>query len=95
MGPLSSWFNQLEWLRDKDGRVACDCLRLEHLDDDLPTYLQRPIRLRRENVTKTGHDYRAMYTDELAEIVAQLFAEDIRHFGFSFDGPATRNFFRQ
>jgi hypothetical protein len=32
-----------------------------------------------------------MYTDELAEIVARLFQDDIDHFGFSFESPATRN----
>ena len=32
-----------------------------------------------------------MYNDELTEIVAETFRDDIEHFGFSFDGPATRN----
>ena len=41
MGPLSSWFNQLEWIRDERGSVVCDCLRMEKLDDDLPAYLDR------------------------------------------------------
>jgi hypothetical protein len=34
-----------------------------------------------------------MYSDELADIVARRFRDDIQHFGFSFDGPATRNVF--
>ena len=91
MGPLSSWFNQLDWIRDERGAVACDCLRLERLDVDLDAYLQRRIGQRRRNVTEERYDYRAMYTDELAEIVAQTFRDDIEHFGFTFDGPATRN----
>jgi hypothetical protein len=93
MGPLNSWFNQLEWIRDETGQVACDCLRMEQLEQDLPAYLAQPVGLRRRNVTKSRYDYRAMYTDELVEIVATLFREDIDHFGFSFDGPATRNIF--
>lgn len=93
MGPLSSWFNQLEWLRDADGRIACDCLRLENLDTDLSAYLHRKVALGRTNVTQTRYDYRSMYTDELAQIVAEVFREDIEHFGFRFDGPATRNVF--
>jgi hypothetical protein len=36
-----------------------------------------------------------MYTDELAEIVASLFQDDISHFGFSFEGAATKNVFVQ
>ncbi len=91
MGPLSSWFNQLEWLRDESNEVACECLRLEHLGEDLSFFLKRRINLRRTNATRAVYDYRSMYTDELAEIVRNLFREDIEHFGFSFDGPATRN----
>ncbi len=34
-----------------------------------------------------------MYSDELAEIIGDVFREDIDHFGFTFDGPATRNTF--
>jgi hypothetical protein len=93
MGPLTSWFNQLDWLRDESGAVACDCLRMERLEVDLEAYLNRRIRLRQRNVTKRRYDYRSMYTDALADIVARLFRDDIEHFGFSFDGPAARNIF--
>ncbi len=93
MGPLSSWFNQLEWLRDETGTVVCDCLRMEQLPEDLRTYLGRPIRLRRKNETRSRYDYRVMYTDELREIVAETFRDDIEYFGFTFDGAATRNVF--
>ncbi len=44
-------------------------------------------------MTQSRYDYRSMYTDELAEIVARLFRDDIDYFGFTFDGPATRNTF--
>lgn len=92
MGPLSSWFNQLDWVRDENGAVACDCLRMESLDADLAAYLGRHIDLPRRNVTRSRFDYRAMYTDELATVVADCFKDDIEHFGFRFEGPATRNF---
>jgi hypothetical protein len=36
-----------------------------------------------------------MYTDDLASLVADYFKEDIDHFGFEFEGPATRNYFRR
>jgi hypothetical protein len=91
MGPLSSWLNQLEWIRDESGTVVCDCLRMENLNRDLPAYLDRRVKLERSNVTKRSYDYRTMYTDELVEEVARLFRDDIEHFGFSFDGPATKN----
>ena len=91
MGPLSSWFNQLEWIRDERGLVACECLRLEHLEEDLAEYLGMRVRLIRSNVTETRYDYRAMYTDALAEVIADRFRDDIEHFGFDFAGPATRS----
>lgn len=91
MGPLSSWFNQLDWLRDASGRVACDCLRMEFLEDDLRRYFGKPIQLPRRNITRTKYDYRSMYTSELAAVVADVFRDDIDHFGFNFDGSATRN----
>jgi hypothetical protein len=94
MGPLSSWFNQLEWIRDERGAVACQCLRMEFLQDDLRFFLNRSIALERRNTTKGKYDYRSMYTDGLADVVAETFREDIEYFGFTFDGPATRNVVR-
>jgi hypothetical protein len=91
MGPLSSWFNQLDWVRDDRGAITCDCLRMERLEGDLANYLKRKVRLKSANVTRNRYDYRSMYTDDLAEEVARIFREDIEHFGFSFDSPATRN----
>ena len=93
MGPLSSWFNQLDWIRDERGTVVCDCLRMENLEEDLQSFLARRMELKRRNVTREQYDYRSMYTDELADIVARLFHDDIQYFGFSFGGPATRNIF--
>lgn len=91
MGPLSSWFNQLEWIVDERGNVACDCLRLEHLERDLSEYFGIPLSIPRRNVTQETYDYRSMYTDELIEIVADIFRDDIEYFGFDFEGSATRN----
>ena len=93
MGPLSSWFNQLEWIRDERGAVACDCLRMETLDGDLPVYLARALRIRQRNTTQLKYDFRGMYTDALADVVAEVFCEDIAYFGFTFEGAATRNVF--
>jgi len=93
MGPLSSWFNQLEWIRDERGSVVCDCLRMEKLDEDLPAYLGHALTLNQRNVSRSRQDYRAMYSDELAGIIEHIFREDIDYFGFTFDGPATRNTF--
>lgn len=91
MGPLNSWFNQLEWLRDGSGTVVCDCLRFEHLNGDINRYFAAWMVLPEKKVARKPYDYRAMYTDELAQTVAEMFRDDIEYFGFGFDGAATRN----
>lgn len=91
MGPLNSWFNQLEWIRDEDGAVACTCLRFENLNSDMNDYFKSMLLLPKRNVTENRYDYRDMYNDELIDIVARCFRDDIEYFGFSFEGPATRN----
>lgn len=91
MGPMNSWFNQLEWITDEQGNVACDSLRLEYLDEDLSAYFRKRILPKKRNVTRTSYDYREMYTSDLIEIVAQAFSEDIDYFGFDFEGAAKLN----
>jgi hypothetical protein len=91
MGPLSSWFNQLDWVRSEDGTVACTCLRFEKLNSDVNDYFRSRILLPKTNITLKSYDYRDMYDDELKKIVADSFREDIDYFGFDFEGPATRN----
>lgn len=91
MGPMTSWFDQLEWLRDENGIVVCDALRLEYLNDDLSAYFGKRTVVPRKNSTGPKEDYRRAYTDELIQIIADTFRADIDHFGFTFDGAATRN----
>jgi hypothetical protein len=95
MGPMNSWFNQLEWITDEDQIVRCDCLRLERLENDLEIYFQEPVKVVRENRTKHRYDYKDLYTPRLIEIVGEIFQQDIDHFGFTFEGPATRGFVGQ
>jgi hypothetical protein len=64
---------------------------MEELEDDLSLYLGRSVRLKAANLTRQRYDYRSMYSDHLADLVSEYFRDDIEHFGFSFDGPATRN----
>lgn len=91
MGPMNSWFNQLEWIKDENGDVQCDCLRLEYLSQDICRYFDDSIELPNANATRRRYDYREMYNDSLAETVAEIFRDDIDYFGFQFDGAATRN----
>jgi hypothetical protein len=84
MGPLSSWFDQLEWIKDENDVVVCDCLRLENLTEDIQKYLGRKITIPRRNVTSNRYDYREMYNDDLIELVADTFRDDIDYFWFEF-----------
>lgn len=77
------------YLRLADGS---DCarafLRLEHLDEDaapLEAHLGfRLTPLERANASERGRDWRPYYGDREAELVAQICAEDIARFGYSF-----------
>ena len=90
--PLSLWINQLDWITARDGRVAGDCLRLETIDEDISAYLGCRIEVPHASSTRTGtYDYGEMYTPATMRVVAETFAKDIEHFGFDFEGPATRN----
>lgn len=91
MGPLNSWFNQLDWISDPAGNVVCDCLRFEHLNADINAYFKTWLVLPQKKASTHSYDYRSMYTDELAQIVADVFRDDLDHFGFDFDGPAQKN----
>ncbi len=91
MGPMNSWFNQLDWITDRNHQVRCDCLRFEKLEDDLNAYFSEVIRVPKRNVTRTSYDYRSLYTAELHDIIARTFQRDIEYFGFDSEGSATRN----
>jgi hypothetical protein len=78
------------YLRDPQGRVRLDlALRLEHLPEDLPrleSLLGIPLApLPRANPSDWGGDRRAFYTVSTRDRVAELCAEDIARFGYSFD----------
>ncbi|MEQ1856289.1 MAG: hypothetical protein ABL963_07460 [Longimicrobiales bacterium] len=90
--PLSLWIDQLDWITDRKGSVAGDCLRLEELDGDLSAYFGRHINVQRASLFRTGpYNYRSMYSARAIQAVADAFARDIDHFGFDFDRGATRN----
>jgi hypothetical protein len=77
------------YLRDWHGHDRpAFLLRLEHLDEDLPP-LESALGLRlsplpRVNTSDWGGDRRAFYTVSTREQVADLCAEDIARFGYTF-----------
>ncbi|GHE89555.1 hypothetical protein GCM10016455_07300 [Aliiroseovarius zhejiangensis] len=78
------------YVTDQNGQERCDLFaRMEALSDDLApfeTHLGFSLRpLPHVNRSDRVRDYRAAYTDELAEIVAECCATDIARFGYRFD----------
>lgn len=76
------------YLTPGPGGADALCLRLEHLEQDLPGLESRlgfslgPLP--HENRSAPG-DWRAAYDDDGAALVARLAAEDIARFGYRFD----------
>lgn len=73
-----------------DGRQHCAAwIRLEHFREDaqpLLAHLGFDLVLQSVNASNRARDYRGYYQPEEAELVAQLCAEDIKRFGYRFEG---------
>lgn len=80
-------YNQLDYVTDAAGAVIVDFVgRYERLDADFAVVRSRlalPQDLPHLNQTPHG-EYRGYYTAETRAIVAQRFARDIAHFGYTF-----------
>jgi hypothetical protein len=81
---------QLDYLSDDRGRLAVDFVgRFEHLDRDVAAALSR-LSLPAEvlpHINATPHlPYPAYYTARTRQIVADRFAVDLAHFGYTFEG---------
>lgn len=79
---------QSRWICDEEGRMLVDFVgRFERLHDDFAEVSRRIGRgAALPHLKGTRHDYRAIYSDEAAEVVARRFAEDVERFGYRFDG---------
>jgi hypothetical protein len=82
---------QSQFLSDEDGRLLVDYVgRIETMQDDFATLCTRlgiKAELPHKNAS-SHHDYRTYYDAYTRRLVAEHFAEDIEHFGYTFDGIA-------
>lgn len=81
------------YLRDRFGAERASLFaRIEHLDADLAPFEAhlglRVTPLARANETGRDRDWRIYYSDVSAALIAELCAEDIARFGYTFDPPA-------
>ncbi len=88
-GKKSILYNQLDYIRDKEGRIIIDFIgRYENLESDSNIIFQKlgldNINLPQLNISYHPH-YSKFYTDETAEIVAKLYSRDIEFFGYTFE----------
>ncbi|KNG94164.1 sulfotransferase family 2 domain-containing protein [Pseudaestuariivita atlantica] len=75
------------YVTDAAGHCRAHFVRLEHLDTDLApvaAHLGFPVELSRANASARHRDYRRYYDYATAELVADICAEDIAAFGYSF-----------
>lgn len=88
---VAGWYEQLDYVTDETGDIPVLLLRHEALDEDIPRFLSMAAPAR-QNVSgvKAPH-YRDVYTDAARKVVADWYSNDIEHFGFGFEGAATRN----
>jgi hypothetical protein len=79
---------QTRWTHDAAGHQLVNFIgRYERLTDDFAEVCKIvgiTVTLGRENATR-HKDYRCYYSDETAEIVASLYHNDCRVFGYTFD----------
>ena len=85
---------QREYLVDFDGELLVNFVgRYEQLQDDYRTVLRTlempDLKLPHKRRGRRRRDYRAHYTDEIAELVASHFAVDLTTFDYRFDPPTT------
>lgn len=89
---IRGWYNQKDYVTDKNGKLQCDMIRFEKLNQDLCKYFNVPEMSRARNVTALNPGtYKDIYTPETIQIVADWYKDDIDFFGFDFDTGATKN----
>ena len=80
---------QVEFLKGQNGKIELDFIgRFENIENDfriVRDHLGIQQELAHINKTQTKREpYRTYYSEELRDIVAQVYAEDIQTFGYSF-----------
>lgn len=81
--PYGAWLRQYE-----SGEAPAQFIRLEQLSQDIipfEEHLGTALNFNHLNISERQRDWRPYYTDADRQIVADICAEDIERFGYSFD----------
>ena len=93
---VRGWYPAHDHVSDDTGRVRCDIIRFENLNDDLCKYFNLKKMSEARNITAvnkgTYHDVYKKHPKAI-QIVADWYKEEIDYFGFDFDTSATRNYY--
>lgn len=89
---VRGWYPAFDHVSDDSGRVRCDIIRFENLNNDLCEYFNIAEMSKARNVTAINSGtYRDVYTPETIQVVADWYKKDIEHWGYDFDTGPTRN----
>ena len=89
---IRGWYPAFDHVSDENGKIQCDCLRFEHLENDLCRYFNIPKMTRPRNVTGLNRgNYMDIYNKKTIQIVADWYEKDIATWGFDFDTSAQKN----
>lgn len=89
---IRGWYPAFDHVSDESGKIQCDCLRFENLENDLCRYFDIPKMTRPRNVTGLNKgSYMDIYNKKTIQIVADWYEKDIVTWGFDFDTGAREN----
>lgn len=89
---IRGWYPQIDHVKDEQGKVRADILRLEHLDEDICKYFNITQMTGPRNVTPIKKDYKTLYNEKSIQKIADWYKVDIDYWGFDFDTPAQKNY---
>ena len=92
-GVDQNWHQQKNWLFDNDGnQIVNDIFKFEDLpamgkvlDDKFGNNLAAKLNKTHVNKTNRKLSYKEVYTDEMIELVREMYADDIKTFGYEFE----------
>lgn len=92
---IRGWYPAYDHVTDADGKIRCDMMRFENLNEDLCKYFNLTEMSRARNVTDLNKgSYKDLYTPATIQIVADWYKKDIDTWGYDFDSGPTKNYWR-
>jgi len=90
---IRGWYPAYDYVTDDRGKLRCDMMRFDNLNEDICKYFNIPKMSRSRNVTALNKGtYKDIYTPETIQIVADWYKKDIDFWGFDFDTGPTKNY---